>query len=411
MQYRQFTKRAKAFYAIAIGFFVLFLIMLVHTRGQALLDIFYRAPKDTFYDFTTSVMDSKYWGQFTSMYPPVAIAFFYIVAHLMPGDYFAMGFKEYAVSRLGEMYILLFTMACVILMFWMMEHILEFEKKYTRMLLVLMVFSAPFLYEMQRGNILLLCVPLVMFFVKYYDSDKLWLRVLAIVAIGLAAGIKIYPIMLGFMIVKDKRWKQLGICVLLGLLAVGAVVVMMGGISFVTTMFERLSNTSSFFNDRGFGHQLSLSNWVGLLNAGLGLELNEKVVSLVVYGLMLIGFIFSKKRWQQLALLTAPMIMVPSISFVYTMVFMVVPLCYFLIDDEKFSWLDWVYALMLAGCFVIIPFGGSNAFVFTEGQYYHLNITTVVENVCLNTMVICISIESVVRFVMSLAKRKKAVEK
>ena len=408
MQYRQFTKRAKIFYGIAIVFFIWFLIMLVHTRGQALLDVFYRAPKDTFFDFTTSVMDCKFWGQTGSMYPPVAIIFFFIVAHLMPGSYYEYGFKEYAVSRLGEMYILLFTMACIILMFWVMEHILEFEKKYTRTLLVLLVMSAPFLYEMQRGNILLLCVPLVLFFVKYYDSDKLWLRVLAIIAIGLAAGIKIYPIMLGFMIVKDKRWKQLGICVILGLLAVGAVVVMMGGFSFITTMFERLSNTSAFFNDRGFGHQLSLSNWVGLLNAGLGLELNVKAVTIAVYGLMVVGFIFSKKRWQQLALLTAPMIMVPSISFVYTMVFMVVPLCYFLIDDEDFCWMDWVYALLLAGCFVIIPFGGSNAFAFTEDQYYHLNITTVVENVCLNGMVICISIESIVGFVMSLATKAKS---
>ena len=62
------------------------------------------------------------------------------------------------------------------------------------------------LYGLERGNILLLCWPLMAFFILYRNSEKPLLRELACLALAIAAGFKLYPAFLGVLLLRDKNY-------------------------------------------------------------------------------------------------------------------------------------------------------------------------------------------------------------
>jgi hypothetical protein len=68
------------------------------------------------------------------------------------------------------------------------------------------VFSYGVLYGLERGNILLLCWPLMAFFILYRNSEKPLLRELACLALAIAAGFKLYPAFLGVLLLRDKNY-------------------------------------------------------------------------------------------------------------------------------------------------------------------------------------------------------------
>ena len=68
------------------------------------------------------------------------------------------------------------------------------------------VFSYGVLYGLERGNILLLCWPLMAFFILYRNSENPLLRELACLALAIAAGFKLYPAFLGVLLLRDKNY-------------------------------------------------------------------------------------------------------------------------------------------------------------------------------------------------------------
>ena len=74
---------------------------------------------------------------------------------------------------------------------------------------------------------------------------------------------------------------------------------------------------------------------------------------------------------------------------------MTLPLIMFLSEERVNNYADIIYIVLFAFCFMIIPFGGHNAFSFTEGQYYMLNITTVLENIAINAFTVMILIQGI----------------
>ena len=69
------------------------------------------------------------------------------------------------------------------------------------------LFSFGVLNAVDRGNIILLAAGLSLFFVMYHRSKRAWVRELALVALAVAAGLKIYPAFLGAMLLRNRDFK------------------------------------------------------------------------------------------------------------------------------------------------------------------------------------------------------------
>ena len=405
------TARGKRFMiwgAVMLAGLIALAITMTVTRGQSLVNLLYTNQKNTYYDFTSSILAARNRNEYGGMYPPLAQFFFWVLAHLLPAGYEDLTIRELINLPLGAVYVMFFFLVCAFLTGWMLEDGLR-TPKYTRRFTVAALFlSVPFIYGIQRGNVLFICLPLMLYFCLNYDAESRTRRILSLVALAIAAGIKIYPAILGMMLVKSRRWKQVILCVAIGLAAVLIPSLLFDKLDTIRVIIERLATTAAAFDERGLGHQLGIQNFTQILNRIFGWNLNKFAALIVMAVLTMILFFLSRERWQQVFLLTAALITWPSISFVYTMIFMTVPLIAYINSDHEFTGWDIAFALLFAACFVVIPFGGQNAFSFTEGEYYKLNISTLVENFALNGMILAIGAKIVTERIRSARLRGAA---
>jgi len=392
-------KRVLLWTIIMSSGFVILLYQMWLTNGMALQSLTYRVTKDTFYDFTISILAGWDRENYGGMYPPLIQIFFHALACVVPNINPDGKPKELINSPLGALYTLFFLMGCALMIAWLFQDNLKVKNWLQRIVVILLFLSGPYIYCWQRGNVIILVVPLIILFAVYYDSDNAVMRVFALIALAIAAGIKMYPAILGLMLVIEKRWKQAVVCIVFGLIAFVAPAFYFDGINTIILMFERLFTTSGVFNDRGVGHQVGLVNFIEMINQGLGAQINGNLVFIIIVLLVVVGFVFTKYRWQRFTLLTALMVIVPSISFQYAMVLMTLPLLMYFREEQNFRKMDYVYIILFAMMFLVVPIGGQNAFAFTEGQYYALNYTTVLENISINLIIVMIVIESLVCYV------------
>ena len=296
---------------------------------------------------------------------------------------------------LGALYVLFFFICCTLFIAWIIDDQLNEKNWLKRCAILLLVFSAPYIYEYQRGNVLIIVVPLMCIFMFYYDSERLSVRVLASLALAVAAGFKMYPAILGMILLTERRWKQAIMSIIMGLAVLILPAFYFQGFSTLRQIAIALFSTTQEMTERGVGHQVSLINLARMINQAFGCSLNERAFMFIMVVLMIVTYFLAKEKWQKAAVLCAAMVTWPSISFQYTMILMTLPLVMFFKDRKIANRWDMLYVFLFAFCFMVIPFGGQNAFSFTEGQYYSLNITTVLENIAINLLTLTIFIQSV----------------
>lgn len=68
--------------------------------------------------------------------------------------------------------------------------------------------SAPTVYAFERGNIILLAVTLCVLFLLGYQSPRPLLRELSFCALAMAAALKIYPALLGLLLLSQRRYRD-----------------------------------------------------------------------------------------------------------------------------------------------------------------------------------------------------------
>lgn len=388
---------------MAVGFVAL-LITMLFTNGRSLLDLMYSNKKDTYFDFTFSMLAAHSRKEYNSMYPPFAQMFFHVLICLIPDYSSKMTIRKLISYPLGATFVLFFFICCTLFIIWVIDDQLDEKKWLKRCAAILLVFSAPYIYEYQRGNVLIIVVPLICFFMFYYDSEKPAVSALACFALAVAAGFKMYPAVLGMILLSERRWKKAVMSIIMGLAVLILPAFYFQGFSTLRQIAIALFSTTEEITERGVGHQLSLVNLARMMNQAFGCNLNEKLFMLFMVILMIAAYFITKEKWQKVAILCVAMITWPAISFQYTMILMTLPMIMFFKNQKIENKWDLFYVFLFAFCFMVIPFGGQNAFAFTEGQYYTLNITTLLENLAINMLYISIFIQSVI----ALTQKSKA---
>lgn len=198
------------------------LLALLASRGALLHRFFFYDVTDTGMDFFHSIeyMRGRMpYGQFDTLYPPLANLFFYVLYLLVPETQSATWTESYISSlnmrgterdlRLQQATMMLFIIFVIVVVLGivsMTELLTRSCAGRKKLLAFCAVFSYGVLYGLERGNILLLCWPLMAFFILYRNSEKPLLRELACLALAIAAGFKLYPAFLGVLLLRDKNY-------------------------------------------------------------------------------------------------------------------------------------------------------------------------------------------------------------
>ena len=160
------------------------------------------------------------YAVFDTLYPPLANLFFMpcfywcLLRYLITGPMTLRRQLPCAAQKLiyaqhsrAFLLYVFFVVLAVLLLAVLLRDVMQ-NAQWARASTFFALFSFGVLNAVDRGNIILLAAGLSLFFVMYHRSKRAWVRELALVALAVAAGLKIYPAFLGVMLFKKPGFQS-----------------------------------------------------------------------------------------------------------------------------------------------------------------------------------------------------------
>ncbi len=298
----------------------------------------------------------EYYARTGDIYPPMAVLFFRFVALFIPEEFRAFDARfERSVPAF------VFTLFCVAMLFALY---LIWERrancgKYSRFLCLGLLCAAPLLFAVERGNVLLFCILLCFVFLLYYDSPSRVAREVALLALALAAAIKLSPAVFGLLLLKTRRWQETARCVGYGLALFFVPFFFFGGAAGFTDFIRAVTgfapgNTAARDNMIHFGNQCSNL----LAYFGFPPYIGAKNVRMLqIPGILfLCGFaLLTKERRKAVLACAMLMALTPDAGGYYLLSVYLAPLYFFLSEKEQSAW-DVLYLIFLSVCVFPLQF-------------------------------------------------------
>ena len=215
-------KTAKLYCVLSAVCAIVVMVTLYVTHGDFLSYFLYHDTLDAGMDFFHSieyVRGRQPYAVFDTLYPPLANLFFYALFLLVPAsvsDNWTYDFEASVAMRGTEtdlrttqscfLLYVFFVVLAVLLLAVLLRDVMQ-NAQWARASTFFALFSFGVLNAVDRGNIILLAAGLSLFFVMYHRSKRAWVRELALVALAIAAGLKIYPAFLGVMLLRNRDFK------------------------------------------------------------------------------------------------------------------------------------------------------------------------------------------------------------
>lgn len=379
-------------------FLLLFLFIGMVTRGSSIVACIHNFPDDTFMDFYNSLGQGKHAYENGVIYPPLANLIYYLLHALVERDIYYSGAQVVRTSQSGMLLMAMYIVSLVMFFYYGVNLLFKGDNNEKFIITTTLLFSAPFVFLIERANIVFLCLCFIMIFVWGYDSEKTWQKHIAFIALAIAVGIKGYPAVFGLYLIREKRFKDAGILCLYGLFFFFAPFVFFGGVENIVIFFKNLVSTSDYMGQIGYGWKVNFTNTMGWIGVLTGAQEACRIIGLILLGLcaacgaFLMVFAKYEEKWKIAAVPCILMVACPGFSFVYCLIFMCIPLILFLCEEKKTS-TDSLYLVLFVLMFAQIlnpPYGFLEKF---SGDHYILAFPTIVESIALLLFTVLIYVD------------------
>ena len=386
-------KIAAAFVTLS-GAALLYYMLFILIRGSdAVLHSFMLQGDDFLMDYYNSVRDvAQGTGVYTDrhvIYPPMANLIMLIFSRFMPAAYLNTDFvdRRYWVQYPSAICSLLFYLGIPVLLLLLICYRQYKKGNKTRCALaVAVLFAYPVLYAMERGNIILWSVVAVLYYVFHDDSESRVHRELSLLALAFAFSLKLYPALLGFLLVADKRYKDAIRAATYGILLLVLPCFFFGGPQCFLWIYE---NTRMFSSAKNAYWTKAFFPYAD----ALARKLLDLVPFLLIGIAFLIGVFVQRERYKVFLMGVAVMHAYPAFSALYTWGFFLAPF-FLLLEKEKPDRLDWVYAILLGMPLILTPWGEAK-------------LRRCMVSICLLLLIALSVIETGILLYRALRKRKK----
>lgn len=381
---------------------ITFISMRINYAG-AVNSMFFQWFTDTYMDFFNCVAEDRSLMVYTvnhSIYPPLMNMMYLVISRFLP----VLPARELAASAEGlKLYLTIQILCSVAFLYgvWLNTRGLKDWQRF--LTAVVSALSLPLIFSFERGNSIVLVCALILFFIRLYRSENKWLRLLGLFLLAVAANMKFWPALFGLVLVREKRWKDAGICVAFGVILFAVPMMFYEGIRTLPIILENFANASRTMNAWGLGYKINWGNFFDIIERAFGLQVPGFAVNLMA-ALTGICAVITKKRsgiFLGVALICAAF---PAFSYNYSGLYLFAPVCAIL-EDRKNGKIDLVYIALLA--FAAMPIGiDCLSFLYplslpNEGQ--HLNISTVVSA----TAVFLLSVTFIVNTAVQVIRDRK----
>jgi hypothetical protein len=336
------------------------------------------------------------------IYPPLITVFYAVIGHFtipyMSGYEVGWGMAEAMRSTSMPMMVFMTLILAIVISFYVIYQKYtenDLSRQEFNILFICLLFSYPVLFGLSTGNCIFLALLCSVLYIYCYDSENRNVRIFSYVMLGIAAGIKIIPAILGVLTLKRRGWKEFFECVLI-----------VAALFFVPFVFTDGDPVTFFLNALNYGSSVPSS--FGILNVSdltnlLGLSGNvSAIIKVLLLGISFICVLLDDgmERWEEASILGAMMMLTFSVSVPYTFAYMVIGLVMLLAARKD---MDRSMMLVII-CFIVI-FADIPA--FSESPTY---IGTI-KGVALAALTIYLLGKSASRMIKSEGKSKKVVEK
>ncbi|MBO4637847.1 MAG: DUF2029 domain-containing protein [Clostridiales bacterium] len=399
------SRKQKIYYSVFFSCLVFSIVMTAVTGGSILRDqlLFYDA-KDTFMDFFNSLkhssIDRPYdYGVF---YPPVAYLFYKVFAAFIPYRIVDTGGKAIRNSIQGQVSLIVYYVIFIALLIWVLFAFCK-DKRSRIFTILAVITSAPFLFLYERGNLVLPTFILTVLFFLWKDDPKAWKRELALVALALAFGFKLYPAIFGILLIKDRKHREAVRCSIYAIVLFAVPFLLMGGAGAVASWAKGLSSAAGGGTGlyMGPGCKVSFKNTYTVL---IVILITRKMTSAataaagilawITAGAGLVSAFLTKDRIRCITLLCCVMIGIPSISYQYMMVFMAIPLILFLENGQKKGVREYIMLILFILMTVVLTLNVRQIGGIMKGQH-DISVLHLAESLSVVAMTWFLSFESV----------------
>ena len=359
------TKLLTSYYIIFSVSAILFFVMLAVTDGKSFSETIFRnsVGSDFFMDFFNSIRDASTKDVYKEgiIYPPLANVFFYLLSLMIDPELASTSFSyrrllqdDYVCLFLYFVFVILSLVLFVNLMKkYLMKNNLE---RYLNSLPLLLIFSYPMIYCIQRGNIALLSLVFSMFFVFNRNSENKLLKELSFILLAIAAGIKLYPAVFGFLLITDRKFKEVARLIIYGLLCFILPFFFYDGIESIRDLIFNLKNFSDYSLEKMSPAFVCVDVLAMYLSMLFKLDYSSmyRFMFTVTYLAAFAVLIFAPKEWQKVWAITYMIMNYSSTGRTYILVLAIIPFILF-IASEKVRKRDMVYFIGFVLILVVIP--------------------------------------------------------
>ncbi len=330
-------KSATIFSSLVIFLSLLFYVINAFSDGATFRSVYEYAEAsggvnpgtaDAFFDHTNSVTET-YVNPYidrASIYPPMAELCYEFFGETIPVNIREVDGRTYMHHMVG---FILFNMMCIFVIICCIRRKMKnVEGALPNMVSAAFLLSAPLMYTLERGNILILAMMFSMLFYAYYDSPNKWQRELSYLCLALAFSIKIYPAIFGILLLKKHDWKGVVKTSVLGILSMTLPFCFFYEWTDFLYWISNLTATSSGALSWGYGYNVSLYAIIYSFAKFFKMEVSDSgfwMIKVVVELLLLISMFITKKEWKALMAAALLLILVPQMSWYYTVLFLWVP--------------------------------------------------------------------------------------
>lgn len=320
-----------------------------------------------FFNVNAMVAEGRPYVDFYSSYPPFILGIAWLFS--LMADYKTYTPNELVTMTEGKVSYILFVGIFTLLLGGLLYTFLSKEKKLfpNRFLLILtipvLIFTAPYIYMLDRGNYLLIAIVCYLAFAYFYEKNE----TLAAIFLGLATAIKIYPIFLFLIYFIEKKWKNMGIATLsAGISSLIPFLLFKGGIwqnivefgyallyfgkgyeTEVPNVYFGVGLTSLLRFPFMIWNNLTIPDWFPVMPVYL--VLGSALALWSLYHLW-----HEQVLWKKILVLTALMVFLSPNAYMYNLTFLLPAIVMFILASKSENrWTDWIYLQFLG--FLMIP--------------------------------------------------------
>ena len=187
---------------------VLAIIVIAASKGANLNYLIWHAGTwGIFPDFYESLKDASLEIPYETgaIYPALAYVVLWIISGLKSGSLDEWGI--FSTTPGGFLIGILFFIVCTLIFFSLIKNKIEMSNGKSILLYIALLLSPGYIFMIERGNIVILVAIFVALYLFNYNSESLIAKESALVALAIATSFKLYPAVLGLLLIIYKKYK------------------------------------------------------------------------------------------------------------------------------------------------------------------------------------------------------------